>query len=63
MASLFSRRRLLGVGGAAALVPSVLSKSAAATTASNPFGVLVTLSTPVRVFDSRKVTPTWGGTK
>ena len=30
---------------------------------SDLFGVLVTLSTPVRVFDSRKVTPTWGGTK
>lgn len=63
MASLFSRRRLLGAGGAAALVPSVLSKSAAAAASSNPFGVLVTLSTPVRVFDSRKVSPTWAGNK
>jgi hypothetical protein len=66
MASLFTRRKLLGATGAAALVPLALTQRATAVEASattNPAGLLVTLRQPERVFDSRKVSPTWTGTK
>jgi hypothetical protein len=66
MASLFSRRKLLGATGAAALAPLALTQRATAAEASassNPAGLLVTLRQPERVFDSRKVSPTWTGIK
>lgn len=60
MAHLFSRRRAL-VGGAAvaAAAPAVASSQAGAATA----GQLVTLLTPIRVFDSRDPASVLGGAK
>ena len=58
MTGLFSRRRMIGAGGAVALSPLTASRnSAAAAPSGGRTGQLITLVTPVRVFDSR-VTPT-----
>jgi hypothetical protein len=64
MAGLFSRRRMIGAGGAAVLSPLVLANSAAA--AAPPggrTGQMITLVTPVRVFDSRVTPASLGGGK
>jgi hypothetical protein len=64
MGSLFSRRRLIGAGGAAALAPLVVSSSvSAATPPGGRTGQLITLVTPVRVFDSRVEPASLGGGK
>lgn len=55
-----SRRWLLGAGGAAALVPVASGRVEAATPNSGP---LVTLLTPIRVFDSRGQIAPADGTK
>ena len=55
-----SRRWLLGAGGAAALVPVASGRVEAATPTSGP---LVTLLTPIRVFDSRGQISPADGTK
>lgn len=51
MAKLFTRRRVIGAGGAVALSPMVLAQSASA--AVDPSGVLHVLITPQRLYDSR----------
>jgi hypothetical protein len=51
MVRLLSRRRLIGAGGAAALIPVAAGRTANATPLGGP---LVTLLTPIRVFDSRQ---------
>ena len=62
--SLFSRRKMLtAMGGAAALAPVAWRGASAATTAQPPDGSLVTLRTPVRVYDSRVDTDLLGGEK
>lgn len=65
MAGLFSRRRMIGAGGAAALSPLVLSSSTshAASPPGGRTGELITLVTPVRLFDSRITPPSLGGGK
>jgi hypothetical protein len=61
MPSLFSRRRLIAAGGAAALATPLVSSTRAAAAA--PGGVLKTLISPVRVFDSRQASSVLGGAK
>jgi hypothetical protein len=56
-----SRRRLLGAGGAAALVPLALPTHAGA--AAMVGGTVVTLVTPVRVLDTRQASSPLGGAK
>ena len=64
MAGLFSRRRMIGVGGAAALTPLVHSSAVAAVPPpGGRTGELITLVTPVRVFDSRIEPVSLGGGK
>jgi hypothetical protein len=61
MSRLFSRRRLITVGGTAAVaMPLTL---AARASAAAPGGQLKTLIQPVRVFDSREPTSVLGGAK
>src|SRR5262245_38607111 len=50
MSGLFSRRRMIGVGGAVALSPLALARTASAL---DPTGPLTVLITPVRLWDSR----------
>jgi hypothetical protein len=50
MPRLFSRRAMVAAGGAAALTPVSFATSAHA---APPGGTLVTLLTPIRIFDSR----------
>ena len=59
MSRLFSRRRMIVAGGAAAVAAPIVSRPAAAA----PLGSLVTLITPVRVFDSRLPGSVLGGAK
>lgn len=62
--SLFTRRRMLTtMGGAAALSPVALRGSATAAPIAPPEGSLITLRTPVRIFDSRTDTQLLGGDK
>lgn len=65
MAGLFSRRRMIGAGGAAALSPLVMSRSGAKAEVppGGLTGDLITLVTPVRVFDSRVEPVSLGGGK
>jgi hypothetical protein len=60
MARLLSRRRVLGVGGAAAIAPAMGVRTAAA---AGPAGQVVALRTPVRVYDSRTDLVPLGGAK
>ncbi len=61
MSRLLSRRRMIGAGGAVALSPLVLTKSAAAAT--DPSGPLTVLNMPVRLYDSRTDLTPLGGAK
>jgi hypothetical protein len=61
MPQLFSRRRMLAAGGGVALSPLVLDAQPA--TAAQPSGPLITLLTPVRLYDSRNATGPLGGAK
>jgi hypothetical protein len=61
MTSLFSRRRLIAAGGAAAIASPLVATSRAAAVA--PGGFLTTLISPVRVFDSRESSSVLGGAK
>ncbi len=63
--SLFTRRRMLTtMGGAAALAPVAMRGSiVGAATAAPPAGSLVTLRTPLRMYDSRTDTVLLGGDK
>jgi len=64
MAQLFTRRKLIGAGGAAALAPLVtnvgVARAAPPRQVTGPVFVLVE---PVRVFDSRIAPPALGGGK
>ena len=53
MSRLFTRRRILGAGGAAALLPTAVARPQAAAAVPGVAGQVVTLLTPMRVFDSR----------
>jgi hypothetical protein len=59
MSRLFSRRKMIVAGGAAAVAVPLAARPAAAATS----GSLVTLITPIRVFDSRLPTSVLGGAK
>lgn len=59
MSKLFSRRRVIGAGGAVALSPLALARTASADVS----GPLVVLTTPVRLFDSRVVAAPLNGAK
>ena len=61
MPHLFSRRRMIVAGGAAAVAAPLAGRTALA--ASPQAGTLVTLLTPVRVFDSRDASSVLGGVK
>lgn len=62
--SLFTRRRMLrSMGGAAALTPIALSGGSVAASKTPPEGSLVTLRTPIRIFDSRTDNVLLGGDK
>src|SRR5262245_46976181 len=50
MSRLFSRRKMIGVGGAVALSPLALARTASA---ADPTGPLTVMITPVRLWDSR----------
>ncbi len=63
MTRLFSRRRLIGAGGAAAVLAPVAARSASSAHAAPPSGALVTLQSPVRVFDTRQPSSVLGGSK
>ena len=65
MSHLFTRRRILGAGGAAALLPLGRARPAAAQEIPNEFpaGPLVTLRTPARMYDSRTNVFPANGTK
>lgn len=61
MSGRISRRRLIGAGGAAALVP--LSLPTRADAAPTVGGTVVTFVTPVRVLDTRQASSPLGGAK
>ena len=62
MSRLFTRRGIvLAAGGAAAMSPVVLHASPAS--AAQPSGPLITLLTPLRIYDSRTDTVLLGGAK
>ncbi|HUF97667.1 MAG TPA: hypothetical protein VMM60_06015 [Ilumatobacter sp.] len=61
MSGLFSRRRLIAAGGAAAIAAPLAMPSTA--NAAAPGNVLRTLISPVRVFDSRQSGSVLGGRK
>ena len=62
MARVFTRRRMIiAAGGAATLSPVAFDSSTAA--AAPPSGQLVTLLTPLRIYDSRTDTVLLGGAK
>lgn len=66
MTNPLSRRRVIGAGGTAAALAVTLSPQVARAQASPPggrTGQLITLVTPVRVFDSRTASPAIGGGK
>jgi hypothetical protein len=60
MSKPFSRRRMLAVGGAAAIAAPLVAPASAAAASQ---GTLKTLSRPVRVFDSRDPGSVLGGRK
>ena len=60
MSGLFSRRRLIAAGGAAAALTPIAAHTARAAPAG---GELVTLMTPMRVFDSRQPSSVLAGAK
>ena len=60
MSRLFSRRKMIVAGGAAAVAAPLAARPAAAATLA---GSLVTLITPIRVFDSRLPGSVLGGAK
>ena len=60
MPRLFSRRAMVAAGGAAALAPVAFTSVARA---APPGGPLVTLLTPIRLYDSRVDTVPLGGAK
>jgi hypothetical protein len=60
MSRLFSRRRVIVAGGAVAVATPLAARPAAAAPLA---GTLVTLITPLRVFDSRQTTSVLGGAK
>jgi hypothetical protein len=57
---MFTRRKMIGAGGAVALSPVVLTRSVAAADQTGP---LVVLDTPVRLYDSRTDPTPLGGAK
>ena len=61
MPQLFSRRRMIAAGGGVALSPLVLDAMPAS--AAQPSGPLITLLTPVRLYDSRTTAGPLGGAK
>ncbi len=61
MPALFSRRRMIAVGGAAAVAAPIAGRPALAATPTPIAGQLVTLLSPIRVFDSRQTTSVLGG--
>lgn len=61
MSNLLSRRRLIAAGGVTAIAAPMATRSSAHAAA--PGGVLKTLISPVRVFDSREATSVLGGAK
>ena len=62
MSRLFTRRRMIvAVGGATAMSPVALGATSAA--AAPPSGQLITLLTPLRLYDSRTDTTLLGGEK
>lgn len=61
MSHLFSRRRVLVAGGAAAVAAPLAPRSVAAATPTG--GPLITLANPIRVFDSRETSSVLGGRK
>ncbi|TML14928.1 MAG: hypothetical protein E6G39_07670 [Actinobacteria bacterium] len=61
MSKLFSRRKLIGAGGVAALTP-IVAMANRAQAAPLP-ATVVALADPVRVFDSRTAPPSLGGGK
>ena len=63
MPKLFTRRRMLTASGGVALSPLVLDVQRAAATRRPPSGPLVTLLTPVRLYDSRSDAVPLGGAK
>ena len=65
MPQLFSRRKMIGVGGAAALAPlaTMTGVARAATGTGTVTGPVVVLVEPIRVFDSRTALPGLGGGK
>jgi hypothetical protein len=60
MPRLFSRRAMVAAGGAAALVPVAI---ASVSRAAPPSGSLITLLTPIRIYDSRSDAVPLGGAK
>ena len=65
MPQLFSRRKMIGVGGAATLAPLATMRDVAraATVPGTVTGPVVVLVEPIRVFDSRTALPSLGGGK
>ena len=65
MPRLFSRRKMIAVGGAAALAPmaTISGVARAATVPDTVTGPVVVLIEPIRVFDSRTAPPGLGGGK
>lgn len=63
MPKLFTRRRMLTVSGGVALSPLVLDVQRGAAATDPPGGPLVTLLTPVRLYDSRSDAVPLGGAK
>ena len=63
MSKLFTRRRMLTATGGVALSPLALGAQRAAAAAPPPSGPLVTLLTPLRLYDSRSDVSLLGGAK
>ncbi len=61
MPALFSRRRMIAAGGAAAVAAPLAGRPASATAHTPLAGQLVTLLAPIRVFDSREASSVLGG--
>jgi hypothetical protein len=61
MSSSYTRRGLIGAAGMAVILPAAVARTTEPALAAPVSGPLVTLRTPVRVFDSREnVAPTFG---
>ncbi len=63
MARLFTRRHMIGAAGATALAPAVLGGARASAATAQPSGPLITLLTPIRLYDSRVNIGLLGGRK